>query len=526
MQVSIVIPAFNERQRISRTLHELVAYFTSTTRSFELIVVDDGSQDSTSSLVSALKEPTIRLFQTETNKGKGSALRKGIEAARGELVFLVDADLPYSTKAFDTSLPLLNAGADAVIGARNLPGSQLDNSYPLQRIWMGKCFSYIVNHVLPLDIFDTQCGFKGFRTSILKKAALFTSRRDYTFDIELLLILKRWNSKIERIPVHLVHHHGSKIRTIRDSAAMLKSLLQIRRNLGRSLYPKSPPIQTMQSISCPLCGESKVLPITGNNIHRFCRCQSCQTFIQTPRLSKQSLDKQYHRGYFKSGNVMSGYLNYSHRQDLKKKTAEWQWSQIRNSTKSLRLNRLLDVGCGISQFLELGLSKGRECWGVDLVHLKLDPQIQFRAGSFLEVDLPEDFFDLIVFNDSFEHFPDPVEVLNRCRTLLRSGGLLIINMPDPNSWIARLSGTSWISFKQEHLLLYPRAASRKLFKYCSFLFVRRFSSWQSVDWKYLKPRLQRVSPTTSFVFALFLKLMPIRSFWVPTSGSTWVLQAP
>ncbi len=525
MQVSVVIPAYDERQRISETLRELVAYFSSTSHSFELIVVDDGSRDATATIVTALDQPCIKLVRNVSNQGKGSALRKGIAAAGGQLLFLVDADLPYSTRAFDTSLPLLLGGAHAVIGARDLPDSQLDPSYPRHRIWMGRVFSYIVNRLLPLDIFDTQCGFKGFRADVLKKAALFASRRDYTLDIELLLILRRWGSQIQKIPVQLVHHHGSKIRTVRDSLAMFRAVLRIRRNLSAGAYPGEPPTQPMRSVACPLCRSSDTRPIAGNGVHRFCRCGSCRTILQTPRLSDGILDQQYDQSYFQSEDLMAGYPDYSHRPDLQQKTAAWQWQQIEDSGGRRPWQRLLDIGCGSSHLLELGLRKGRECWGVDLVDLQLDPSIQFRKGSFLEVDLPEQFFDLVVFNDSFEHFPDPAKVLNRCRKLLRPGGRLVINMPDPDSWVARFSGTSWISFKREHLLLYARGASHRLFAASSFFVLRRFSSWQAVDWPYLEPRLARVSAAASFLSGLLFKLVPVRSFWVPTSGSTWVLES-
>ena len=176
MQVSIVVPAFNEEQRVARTLRELTSYFSETDHSLELIVVDDGSEDRTAEIVRG--QVGARLLQLENNRGKGAALRRGIQAASGDLVFLVDADLPYSAGAFDRSLPMLiEGGCDAVIGARDLPDSQVDPSYPRHRIYMGRAFSHIVgrafshivNRVLPLGIFDTQCGFKGFRGEVVEE---------------------------------------------------------------------------------------------------------------------------------------------------------------------------------------------------------------------------------------------------------------------------------------------------------------------------------------------------------------------
>ncbi len=522
MQVSIVVPAFNEQQRVARTLRQLASYFSETGHSLELIVVDDGSEDNTAEIVGGLGGTTLIRFQH--NRGKGAALRRGIGAASGDLIFLVDADLPYSAKAFDRSLPMLKQGAcDAVIGARDLPDSQLDPSYPRHRIYMGRAFSHIVNRVLPLGIFDTQCGFKGFRAEVLKKATLYTNQRDYTLDIELLLILRTWGYRIERIPVELIHHHGSKIRTFADSFSMLKSLLRISSDFRRRTYPPSSPQPALEVVPCPLCSsdDSRVLARIAER--RFKRCRHCLTIFQSPRLSADLLDRQYDQAYFESGDLMTGYPDYDHRQDLQVRTAAWQWKEVERTLTGGQPTRILDVGCGSSHFLKQGPAAEKDCWGVDLVDLGNEGQMNFRRGSFLEVDLPEGSFDLIVFNDSFEHFPDSGAVLKRSHRLLRPGGTLMINMPDPDSWIARISGTSWISFKNEHLVLYTRAGGRRLFEQHSFRQLRRFPSWQAVDWQYLRPRLQRASPFLAVLLGAVLKHAPGRGFWVPTSGSTWIL---
>ncbi len=523
MQVSVVVPAFNEEKRVARTLRELTSYFCGTGHSLELIVVDDGSEDRTAEIVR--DQVGVRLLQLEQNRGKGAALVRGIEASSGELIFLVDADLPYSTGAFDSALRYLSEdGCDAVIGARDLPASEQDPSYPRHRIFMGQAFSHIVNRVLPLGVFDTQCGFKGFRGDVLKRAALYTNQRDYTLDIELLLILKTWGHRIERIPVQLVHHHGSKIRTFRDSFAMLRSLLRIWRRFRRRTYPTEPPELALEPVPCPACSSDRSQALTCIDAHRFCRCRECLTIFQSPRLSADLLNRQYDRTYFESEDIMTGYPDYEHRKDLQIQTAEWQWKEVEKISTGRQLSRILDVGCGSSHFLRLGFATEKDCWGVDLIDLGSEPHIEFRLGSFLEVDLPESFFDLIVFNDSFEHFPASRAVLKRCRKLLRPGGALMINMPDPDSWVARFSGTSWISFKREHLVLYPRAAARGLFEECSFRPLRRIASRQAVDWQYVEPRLRRVSPFLAVLSGALLNRLPGHWFWVPTSGSIWVLK--
>ena len=172
------------------------------------------------------------------NRGKGAALRGGIASTRGRFVFFLDADLPYGLDFLERGLGLLRAGrCDAVIGARDLPESSYDTSYPRLRVWSGNFFSRLVGWLLPLRIYDTQCGFKGFRGEVVRPAVDLTQADGYTLDIELLLLLRIWEMRIGTLPVRLERHHGSKIRLLRDSIAMLRDTLRIRRRYRHGEYP-------------------------------------------------------------------------------------------------------------------------------------------------------------------------------------------------------------------------------------------------------------------------------------------------
>lgn len=240
MELSVVIPAYNEQERIGPTLRGVTEFLRNRAEEFEILVVDDGSQDATSKVVEEFGDESIRLLRLPGNQGKGAALRQGIAKTRGRRVFFLDADLPYSLDFLEKGLELLRSGqADAVIGARNLAGSSYDPSYPRLRVWSGNLFSRLVGFLLPLDIYDTQCGFKGFRGDVVRQAVGLTEASGYTLDIELLLLLRVWEMRIQPLPVRLERHHGSKIRLFRDSLCMLRDTLQIRRRYRKGKYPGS-----------------------------------------------------------------------------------------------------------------------------------------------------------------------------------------------------------------------------------------------------------------------------------------------
>ncbi len=238
MEISVVIPAYNEEDRIGPTLRGVIGFLRDRANPFEILVVDDGSQDATCSVVQRFAGDSVRLIRLARNQGKGAALRNGLGQARGRFVFFLDADLPYGLDFMERGLDLLRSKqADAVIGARNLPGSSYDPSYPRLRVWSGNLFSRLVGLLLPLRIYDTQCGFKGFRGDVVRSAVRFSEADGYTLDIELLLLLRLWKMRIRPLPVRLERHHGSKVRLVRDSLKMLRDTLRIRRRYRKGKYP-------------------------------------------------------------------------------------------------------------------------------------------------------------------------------------------------------------------------------------------------------------------------------------------------
>lgn len=230
LELSLVIPAYNEQWRIGPTLQALNAHVGNWFRC-EFLVVDDGSEDATARVAqeSIVHCNCLRVVRWEKNQGKGAAVRAGILQAAGKSIFVVDADLPYRLDAFDKALQLLESGADLVIGSREHPESEIDPSYPRYRRFAGRFFSRIVNWEVPVQILDTQCGFKVFRKRVARTLFEPLQTRRYAYDIEVLLRARLAGYRIELIPVRLARHHGSRVRFFRDSLQMLRDLRRIRK---------------------------------------------------------------------------------------------------------------------------------------------------------------------------------------------------------------------------------------------------------------------------------------------------------
>jgi len=221
-KTSIIIPAFNEESVIGSTIADVAEHF----HPFEIIVVSDGSTDRTDEIV---RQSAARLIRLPENSGKGAAVRRGVMEAAGNIIAFIDADMPYRPENLDQAIELVRSGAaDVAVGARDLPQSETDRSYPMRRRLAGRTLSFLIRIFLIRDVTDTQCGLKAFRGDAAKR--LFaTSRVDgFGFDFEVLYLATSWGMRIARVPVALSHRHASRVRLIRDSAIMLWDLIRVR----------------------------------------------------------------------------------------------------------------------------------------------------------------------------------------------------------------------------------------------------------------------------------------------------------
>lgn len=243
MSFTVVIPCYNEAQRLERTISALTAFADGRDDEVEIVFVDDGSTDATSLRLdeAAAAHPALRALHLPVNRGKGAAIAVGVAAASGDAVVFFDADLSYPLDAIDRALDQLDAGADLVIGGRDLVPDDHSGGYSPLRHVSSAAFNALVEQTLSLGIPDTQCGFKAFDAAAARALFGQLTVERFGFDVEVLYLARRWGLRIERMPVEMTHASGSSVRIVRDSWLMFRDILRIRRNARRRVYPADMP---------------------------------------------------------------------------------------------------------------------------------------------------------------------------------------------------------------------------------------------------------------------------------------------
>jgi len=236
--LSVIIPAFNEANRLPVYLNRVIRYLTDSGRSHEIIVVDDGSSDQTAAVVSdlATEYPCLRLLQLEENRGKGFAVKTGMLAASGDLRLFADADGATPIEECERLQQAVRGGADIVIGSRALKSTDTAVQGRLHRKIMGTVFNGIVRSLALAGIRDSQCGFKLFRGAVAEE--LFSRQRidGFGFDLEILFLAQCRGYTIAEIPVNWTDITGTKVRLFRDSVRMFLDVLRVRFNFMRGNY--------------------------------------------------------------------------------------------------------------------------------------------------------------------------------------------------------------------------------------------------------------------------------------------------
>lgn len=248
MQLSIIIPAYNEEERLPKTIENILAFLEEEKRTiekYELIIVNDASTDNTVEGVIKIKKriekrieknkQRIKIISNASNKGKGYSVKRGLLEAKYPFSLFTDADLSTPIEELKTFLQYTQK-YDIIIGSRNLPESKKLIKQPWLRSTLGKIFPSMVNLILKLNIKDTQCGFKLLNKKAVNAVIPSLTIERFAFDVELLYLAKKQQLKIKELPIIWINAEGSKVHPIKDAIHMLKDLIIIKRNDRKGMY--------------------------------------------------------------------------------------------------------------------------------------------------------------------------------------------------------------------------------------------------------------------------------------------------
>jgi dolichyl-phosphate beta-glucosyltransferase len=241
---SIVIPAYNESERIQGSLEKIVAFLAEQNLTAEVLVVNDGSRDDTAQVVRqfAARFPYIRLIENPGNRGKGYSVRNGMLQATGDVILFSDADLSAPITEAPKLFSEVANGADVAFGSRWLVAKMQTERQSIMRQVAGRMYNILMRIVLGLKYKDTQCGFKAFNRTAVE--TIFTRQHieRWGFDVELLFLARKFNLKIVEVPVAWAHDDRSKINPLMDGIKMFGEMLSIRWNsiTGKYSEPHMP----------------------------------------------------------------------------------------------------------------------------------------------------------------------------------------------------------------------------------------------------------------------------------------------
>jgi dolichyl-phosphate beta-glucosyltransferase len=236
--LSIVVPAYDEEERLAASLAKIGSYVDATRLDAEIVVVDDGSKDRTAELAEkALSGRRGRVIRNGENRGKGYSVRRGVLEAKGRFVLLTDADLSTPIEEHGKLAAVIrDRDLDLAIGSRALPGSDVQVRQGRIRQTMGRTFNVLIRALTRLPFRDTQCGFKLMDrnrvTPLFEKMVV----DGFAFDVELLFLCERFGLSVVDVPVTWRNASGSKVSLVADPMSMIVDVLRVRWRFRRGLY--------------------------------------------------------------------------------------------------------------------------------------------------------------------------------------------------------------------------------------------------------------------------------------------------
>lgn len=233
--LSIVIPAYNEEDRLPRALSEIAAWVKATGRRVELIVADDGSSDRTVDAALSIPMPCTRIVVPHPlNTGKGAALKRGVAVSSGDLVLTVDSDLPAPLSCISLLEAAIRQGADAAFGSRHAKGSVITRQQPFVRRIAGRAFNLMVRHLLSVNLKDTQCGFKLFRGNVARELFSQCIAHGFAVDAELAARARMAGYRVVEVGITWAHVDGGSVRLARHSLETFAELLRVSAALAQA----------------------------------------------------------------------------------------------------------------------------------------------------------------------------------------------------------------------------------------------------------------------------------------------------
>lgn len=234
--LSVIIPSYKGAAILTKNIPVLLNYLEKQSYSFEVIIVDDGSNDNGESEKIARNLNCTYLYN-EINLGKGAAVRKGMTYASGKFRIYTDADIPFELESIERFLHYLDFKEfDMVIGDRTLPNSTYFTEIPFARKIGSNVFTFFVGRFVTTGMFDTQCGMKGFRKETAEKLFPISSINGFAFDVELIYIALKKNIDIKKLYVNLRNQESSSVRLLKHSPNMLIDLFRIKMNHLKNKY--------------------------------------------------------------------------------------------------------------------------------------------------------------------------------------------------------------------------------------------------------------------------------------------------
>lgn len=243
VDLTVVIPAYNESARIAEPLRRMGAYLAAHHPASELVLADDGSTDDTATVVERLAAEIrlpARVLRSAQNRGKGHAVRRGMLAARGTLVLMTDADLSTPIDELARLVDTIHAGADVAIGSRKMAGAVIEAHQPWLRESMGRVFTALTR-LFVVDVSDVTCGFKLFRHDVAEAVFSRATLDDWSFDAEALFLTRHLGFALVEVPVRWRDAAGTKVSRGRDALRSAIGLARIVANRVRGRYGAAVP---------------------------------------------------------------------------------------------------------------------------------------------------------------------------------------------------------------------------------------------------------------------------------------------